>query len=83
MSSGEVEAILDEAKDAAKKMNQLVEGLDKRSLEITNNIRATSENLKRASESLEMLVDRVYASPSDLLYGQPPPPRRGSEKQER
>ncbi len=83
MNSGEVEAILDEAKNAAKKMNQLVEGLDKRSLEITNNIRATSENLKRASESLEMLVDRVYASPSDLLYGQPPPPRRGSEKQER
>jgi phospholipid/cholesterol/gamma-HCH transport system substrate-binding protein len=80
MSSGEVEAILEEAKDAAKKVNQLAEGLDKRSLEITNNIRATSENLKRASESLEMLIDRVYASPSDLLFGQPPPPRRGSEK---
>ena len=83
MNSGEVEAILGEAKGAAKKVNQLAEGLDKRSLEITNNIRATSENLKRASESLEMLIDRVYASPSDLLYGQPPPPRRGSEKQER
>jgi phospholipid/cholesterol/gamma-HCH transport system substrate-binding protein len=83
MNSGEVEAILGEAKDAAKKVNQLAEGLDKRSLEITNNIRATSENLKRASESLEMLVDRVYASPSDLLFGQPPPPRRGNEKQER
>ncbi len=80
MNSGEVEAILEEAKDAAKKVNQLAEGLDKRSLEITNNIKATSENLKRASESLEMLVDRVYASPSDLLFGQPPPPGRGSEK---
>ena len=83
MNSGEVEAILEEAKDAAKKVNQLVEGLDKRSLEFTNNLKATGENLKRASESLEMLIDRVYASPSDLLYGQPPPPRRGSEKQER
>lgn len=83
MNSGEVEAVLGEAKSAAKKVNQLAEGLDKRSLEITNNIMATSENLKRASESLEMLIDRVYASPSDLLYGQPPPPRRGSEKQER
>jgi phospholipid/cholesterol/gamma-HCH transport system substrate-binding protein len=83
MNSGEVEAILGEAKDAAKKVNQLMEGLDKRSLDITNNIRATSENLKRASESLEMLIDRVHASPSDLLYGQPPPPRRGSQKQER
>ncbi len=83
MNSGEVEAIIEEAKDAAKKVNQLAEGLDKRSLEITNNIKATSENLKRASESLEMLVDRVYTSPSDLLFGQPPPPRRGSQTQER
>jgi phospholipid/cholesterol/gamma-HCH transport system substrate-binding protein len=83
MNSGEVEATLGEVKETVRKMNQLVEGLDKRSLDITNNIKATSENLKRASESLEMLIDRVYASPSDLLFGQPPPPRRGSEKQER
>jgi phospholipid/cholesterol/gamma-HCH transport system substrate-binding protein len=83
MNSGEVEAALAEVKDAAKKMNQLVEGLDKRSLAITNNIKGTSENLKRASESMEMLIDRVYASPSDLLFGEPPPRRRGSEKQER
>ena len=83
MSSGEVETILGEVNEVSKKMDQLVEGLDKRSLEITNNIKATSENLKRASESLEMLVDRVYASPSDLLFGQPPPRRRENEKQER
>jgi phospholipid/cholesterol/gamma-HCH transport system substrate-binding protein len=83
MRSGEIEAVLAEVKDAAMKMNQLVEGLDKRSLAITNNIKATSENLKRASESLEMLTERVYASPSDLLFGEPPPRRRGSEKQEK
>jgi len=83
MNSGEIEAVLADVKDAAKKMNQLVEGLDKRSLAITNNIKATSENLKRTLESLEMLIDRVYASPSDLLFGEPPPRRRGNEKQER
>jgi len=83
MSSGEVETILGDVNDAARKMNQLVESLDKRSFQITDNLRATSENLKRASESLEMLVDRVYASPSDLLFGEPPPHRRGNEKQER
>jgi len=83
MNSGEIEAVLAEVKDAAKKMDQLVEGLDKKSLTITNNIKATSENLKRASESLEMLTERVYASPSDLLFGEPPPRRRGNEKQER
>ena len=83
MNSVEIEAALAEVKDAAKKMNQLLEGLDRRSLAITNNIRDTSENLKRASESLEMLIDRVYASPSDLLFGEPPPPKRGNEKEER
>jgi phospholipid/cholesterol/gamma-HCH transport system substrate-binding protein len=83
MNSGEIEAAVAEVKDAARKMNQLVEGLDKRSLAITNNIKGTSENLKRASESLEMLIDRVYASPSDLLFGEPPPRRRGNEKQEK
>jgi phospholipid/cholesterol/gamma-HCH transport system substrate-binding protein len=83
MNSGEIEEVLAEVKDAAKKMDQLVEGLDKKSLAITNNIKATSENLKRASESLEMLTERVYASPSDLLFGEPPPRRRGNEKQEK
>ena len=83
MSSGQVETILGEVNNTARKMNQLLEGLDKRSLAITDNIRDTSENLKRASESLEMLVDRVYASPSDLLFGQPPAPRRENQKQER
>ena len=76
LTSGEVEAILAEAKGTMVKMNQLAEGVDKRSVAITNNIKITSENLKRASESLEMLIERVYASPSDLLFGQPPPPRR-------
>ena len=80
MNSGEVEAILGEVNSVARKMNQFVEGFDKRSLAITNNIRDTSENLKRASESLEMLVERVYASPSDLLFGQPPPPRTENQK---
>jgi phospholipid/cholesterol/gamma-HCH transport system substrate-binding protein len=83
MNSGEVETILGEVNNVAKKMGQVVDGLDKRSLAIMNNIRDTSENLKRASESLEMLIDRVYASPSDLLFSQPPPPRGGNQKQER
>jgi len=79
LTSGEVEAILSEAKGTMLKMNQLVEGVDRRSVVITNNIRITSENLKRTSESLAMLIERVYASPSDLLFGQPPPPRREKE----
>ena len=77
VSSGEIENILTEAHETVAKLNLVIEGLDRRSVAVTNDIKVTTENLKRASESLEMLVERIYASPSDLLFGQPPPPRRG------
>jgi phospholipid/cholesterol/gamma-HCH transport system substrate-binding protein len=77
VSSGEIEKILAEAHETVAKLNQVIEGLDRRSVAVTNDIKVTTENLKRASESLEMLVERIYATPSDLLFGQPPPPRRG------
>jgi phospholipid/cholesterol/gamma-HCH transport system substrate-binding protein len=78
VNSGEIEAALKEAKETIGKLNQWVDRLDKRSLTITNDVKVFSENLRRASESLDMLIERVYASPSDLLFGQPPPPRRGN-----
>jgi phospholipid/cholesterol/gamma-HCH transport system substrate-binding protein len=78
VNSGEIEAALKEAKETIGKLNQWVERLDKGSLTITNDVKVISENLRRASESLDMLIERVYASPSDLLFGQPPPPRRGN-----
>ena len=78
VNSGEIEAALKEAKETIGKLNQWVERLDKRSLTITNDVKVISENLRRASESLDRLIERVYASPSDLLFGQPPPPRRGN-----
>ena len=84
VSSGEIEKILTEANQTFASLHQviegldrMIEGLDRRSVAVTNDIKVTSENLKRASESLEMLVEKVYASPSDLLFSQPPPPRRG------
>ncbi len=78
VSSGEIEAALKEAKETVGKLNEWVDRLDKRSLAITNDVKVISENLKQASESLDMLIERVYASPSDLLFGLPPPPRRGN-----
>lgn len=76
--SGEIEATLKEAKETIGRLNQWVDRLDKRSLAITNDVKVISENLKQASESLDMLIERVYASPSDLLFGLPPPQRRGN-----
>jgi phospholipid/cholesterol/gamma-HCH transport system substrate-binding protein len=77
VSSGEIEKILTEANQTVVNLHQVIEGLDRRSVAVTNDINVTSENLKRASESLERLIERVYANPSDLLFSQPPPPRRG------
>ena len=78
VNSGEIEAVLKEAKETIGNLNQWVDRLDKRSLTVTNDLKVISENLRKASESLGMLIERVYASPSDLLFGQPPPPRRGN-----
>jgi phospholipid/cholesterol/gamma-HCH transport system substrate-binding protein len=78
VNSGEIEAVLKEAKETIGNLNQWVDRLDKRSLTITNDVKVISENLRKASESLDMLIERVYASPSDLLFGQPPPQRRGN-----
>ena len=78
VNSGEIEAVLKEAKETIGNLNQWVDRLDKRSLTVTNDVKVISENLRQASESLDMLIERVYASPSDLLFGQPPPPRRGN-----
>jgi phospholipid/cholesterol/gamma-HCH transport system substrate-binding protein len=40
--------------------------------ELTRELQATSQNLRQSSETLEMLLQRVYDRPSDLLFGQPP-----------
>jgi DNA repair ATPase RecN len=58
------------------KINRSVESVVRRAYAIENDLKATSENLKRSSENLDRLIERVHDSPSDLLFGQPPPPRR-------
>lgn len=58
------------------KINRSVESVAKRAYAIENDLKATSENLKRSSENLERLIERIHDSPSDLLFGQTPPPRK-------
>jgi phospholipid/cholesterol/gamma-HCH transport system substrate-binding protein len=43
--------------------------------EIERELQATSQNLRQSSETLEMLLQRVYDRPSDLLFGKPPKKR--------
>jgi phospholipid/cholesterol/gamma-HCH transport system substrate-binding protein len=42
---------------------------------IGRELQATSQNLRQSSETLEMLLQRIYDRPSDLLFGKPPKKR--------
>ena len=61
--------------ETVRKTNNLVENLDRNMRTITPAIRTTGENLRRASETLEMLLHRLYEDPSDIIFSKPPPAR--------
>jgi len=42
---------------------------------ITRELESTSNNLRQSSETIEMLLQRIYDRPSDLLFGKPPQKR--------
>jgi phospholipid/cholesterol/gamma-HCH transport system substrate-binding protein len=42
---------------------------------IGRELQATGNNLRQSSETLEMLLQRIYDRPSDLLFGKPPKKR--------
>lgn len=59
--------------ETAGKANQLLDSMTRRTHAITTEIQVTSENLRRASETLEGLLDRLRADPSDIIFSEPPP----------
>jgi hypothetical protein len=60
----------------AGKADRLVENLDRRTRAMSLEIRTTNESLRRASENLERLLDRLSNNPSDILFSSPPPTGR-------
>ena len=42
---------------------------------MVSEVKATSENLRQTSETLEAFVGRINDRPSDLLFGKPPKKR--------
>jgi phospholipid/cholesterol/gamma-HCH transport system substrate-binding protein len=61
--------------ETATKAGRMVEGLEKRTREITADIKATTENLRQASNNLDLLVEELQANPSEIIFSKPPPPR--------
>jgi phospholipid/cholesterol/gamma-HCH transport system substrate-binding protein len=58
------------------KANQLIENMNKKMNTAATEITVTSENLRRVSETLENLMERLSADPSELIFSIPPPQKR-------
>jgi len=43
--------------------------------DLARSLQSTGDNLRQSSETLEMLLQRIYDRPSDLLFGKPPTKR--------
>lgn len=96
IAQGKVDSALAAAKDAFQEVGSLVSGLGTevgesqipqtiKKVRLTmENAQELVENLKRTSETLERLVERLYYRPSDVLFGKAPKPRfnekRGTTK---
>jgi phospholipid/cholesterol/gamma-HCH transport system substrate-binding protein len=72
---GKIREDLDAMKlaDSAGKANQVVAGVGKSVRDMTFDLKNTTDNLQRASENLDILIDKLRDDPSDLLFSRPPP----------
>ena len=59
--------------ETAEKTNRVVDSLSRTSRTTARDVQLMSDNLRRASETLERLVERLESNPSDLLFSRPLP----------
>jgi hypothetical protein len=62
--------------ETAGKADNLIEDMGKQARLTAMEIHDTSENLRRASETLEKFMERLSMRPSDLINSKPLPPRK-------
>ena len=62
--------------ETAEKANRAVDHLARTSRTTARDVQVMSDNLRRASETLERLLERLESNPSDLLFGSSPPAGR-------
>jgi ABC-type transporter Mla subunit MlaD len=87
LAAGRVEEVLKEAQNTLIGAQTVMAQIDKeikdvnvkeilgRSRSLTTEIKATSENLRTTTETLDNLVNRISERPPDLLFGKPSPGR--------
>lgn len=66
-------------KDASKRTQKILDGLEKDSRKISTDLRATMANLRDVSENLEAFVEKIQANPSEVLFSSAPQPRPNRE----
>jgi phospholipid/cholesterol/gamma-HCH transport system substrate-binding protein len=92
VSDGRVDAILNDTRESIKKIkeevnalnlaetsnraNQLIENASRKTKRITTELEIASENLKRTTENMDQLVDRLKADPSEIIFSNPPVKKR-------
>ncbi len=62
--------------ETSDKANRLLDNANRKTKLIAEDLQATSENLRRASESLEETLDRLKSDPSDIIFSEPPAKKR-------
>jgi len=84
IASGKIDEILGEAKKTMAGANAMITYMQddlqamklpqtlSKTRSIAQELQYTTENLRRASETLDKFMERLYDRPSDLLFGKPP-----------
>ena len=62
--------------ETAEKTNRVVDSLSRTSRTTARDLQVMGDNMRRASETLERLVERLESNPSDLLFSSSPPAGR-------
>ena len=62
--------------ETAEKANRVVDTLSRTSRTTARDLQIMSDNMKRSTETLERLVERLESNPSDLLFSNSPPAGR-------
>ena len=66
---GEVKNL--KASETADRAGRLLEGIDRRTRGMKTDFERTTEDIRQAAESLKLLLDRLHANPSDLIFSRP------------
>jgi phospholipid/cholesterol/gamma-HCH transport system substrate-binding protein len=84
IASGKIDEILGETKKTMAGANAMITYLQddlkamklpqtlSKTRSIAQELQYTTENLRRASETLDKFLERIYDRPSDILFGKPP-----------